>query len=62
MLPTQSWDAQHPDILINNGSKAWRRLRLASELAKRELSTSEVTAIDVAGLAGNQVRPNLLLI
>lgn len=55
VFPPHSWDSQHPEILIANGSPAWRRLRLASELAKKELTMAQVTAIDLAGLASNQV-------
>ena len=52
----QWWNSKHPELVINSGTPAWRRLRLACELAKKELSTSQLTAIDISNLAGSQVR------
>ena len=43
-------------MVIQNGTTAWRRLRLACELAKKELSISQLTAIDISGLVRNQAR------
>ena len=47
------WDKQYPKLVINSGTAAWRRLRLACELAEKELSTSQLIAIDISILLYN---------
>ena len=52
----QAWDQQHPGISVEFGSRGGRRLRLACEAAKHELSVHNTTAIDLVELTGpNQV-------
>ena len=51
----QAWDRQHRHITLENGTRGWRRLRLACEAAKRELTSNEVTSIDLSDLAGGEV-------
>ena len=53
----QTWDSNNPDVEIQPGSKGWRRLRLACELAKKELSKPDVegTWIELNSLADDQV-------
>lgn len=48
----QAWDEQHPDVELECGTRGWRRLRLACEAAKRELSVHDTTAIDLVELTG----------
>jgi hypothetical protein len=55
-LLKQAWDRQHPEITLENGTRGWRRLRLACEDAKRLLSAREATSIDLVELAGGEVK------
>ena len=48
----QAWDQQHPTVELECGTRGWRRLRLACEAAKRDLSSHERTSIDLVELAG----------
>ena len=39
-------------MVLDNGTRAWRRLRLACETAKRDLTTAEVANIYLPELTG----------
>lgn len=49
---TQAWDERYPNVVLENGTRAWRRLRLACETAKRDLTAAEVANIYLPELTG----------